>query len=150
VAYERLAVLLDAAFRTLCAVSHSMGSQPLTPATVGGHETIACAARELPGRFLDAADRMAAVGMDDGLEEQLGEFAIPRPSVELVDLLFDHHERIQSAKSPKGKRSWFEPLRGGWVVRAPYATAEQPVIGHSFVHPVRVSALRRFLRDTIA
>jgi hypothetical protein len=148
VAYERFALLVDAAFRTLCAVSHSLGSQPLVAANIRGHETIVLASRELPSRFSEAADRMAVIGTEAGLEEQLGEFAIPRSPVELVELLFEHHERVQSAKPPGGKRPWFEPVRDGWVVRDPYATPEQPQIGPAFVHPVRVAALRRFMRDT--
>lgn len=35
ISYERLAVMIDAAFSTLCVVSHSMGAQPLTPEVVG-------------------------------------------------------------------------------------------------------------------
>jgi hypothetical protein len=66
----------------------------------------------------------------------------------LVELLLAHHERVQALKPPNGKRTWFEPLRNGWVIRAPYGTAEQPELGPSFVHPVRIAAMRRFLKDT--
>jgi hypothetical protein len=125
-----------------------MGAQPLTPHHVETHEMIVRCARELPMRYRSAADQMAAIGSDGGLEERLGEFAIPRSPAELVELLLEHHEGVQAAKPPNGKRSWFEPLRRGWVVRTPYATAEQPQLGPSFVHPVRVAALRHFLQDT--
>ena len=117
VAYEDFAGLVDRAFRTLCAVSHTLGSQPLTPGTVADHDNIVRASSDLAGLFAVACDRMAAIGEEQGMEEQLGEFAIGRPPVELVELLFDHHERVQAGKPPGGKRSWFEPLRGGWVVR---------------------------------
>ncbi len=146
--YERFAALLDAAFRTLCSVSHSMGAQPLTAHHVETHKTIVRCARELPQRYRAAADKMAAIGADGSLEERLGEFAIPRSETELFDLLLDHHEWVQSLKPPDGKRSWFEPFRHGWVVRPPYGTPEQPQLGAWFVHPVRVAALRRFLEDT--
>ena len=148
VAYERFAALVDVAFRTLCAVSHSMGAQPLTAALVDQHEMIVRCARELPDRYRRAAELMAAIGVEGNLEERLGEFAIPRSANELVEVLLEHHERIQDGKPPQGKRPWFEPLRNGWVVRAPYGTAEQPQLGAGFVHPVRVAALRRFLEDT--
>jgi hypothetical protein len=148
VAYERFAALVDAAFRTVCSVSHSMGAQPLTPNHVEHHDVIVRCAKELPASFQRAADRMAAIGAEAGLEDRLGEFAIARSPRELVELIFEHHERVQAAKPPSGKRPWFEPLRHGRVVRPPYGTAEQPELGPRFVHPVRVAALRRFLDDT--
>ncbi len=148
VAYELFAALVDAAFRTLCAVSHSMGAQPLTPLHVQAHDTIVHCASELPGHYRRAAERTAAIGADGGLEERLGDFAIPRTPAGLVELLLEHHEHVQAGKAPNGKRPWFEPFRQGWVVRAPYGTVEQHPVGPSFVHPVRVAALRRFLEDT--
>lgn len=148
VAYERFAALVDAAFRTLCAVSHSMGAQPLSVEHVQGHEIIQHCAGELPEHYRRAADRMAAIGADTALEERLGEFRAARSAGDLVELLFEHHERVQAAKAPTGKRPWFEPLRSGRVIRTPYGTAQQPQVGQSFVHPIRVNPLRRFLADT--
>jgi hypothetical protein len=148
VAYERFAALVDAAFRTMCSVSHSMGAQPLTARHVETHEMIVRCARDLPDHYRAAAEQMAEIGADSGLEERLGVFAIPRTPTGLFELLLEHHERVQAGKPPNGKRPWFEPLRNGWVVRSLYGTAEQPELGEWFVHPVRVAALRRFLEDT--
>jgi hypothetical protein len=147
-AYERFAALVDAAFRTLCSVSHSMGTQPLTALHVAGNELIVRCATELPNRYRAAAERMAAISAESGIEQRLGEFAVRRSPAELFDLLLTHHEQVQAGKPPNGKRPWFEPFRNGWVVRAPYGTAEQPQLGPSFMHPVRIGALRRFLQDT--
>lgn len=116
VAYERFALVVDACFRTLCAISHSMGSQPLTPHNVAGHEIVVRGAKELPDLFSLAVERMAAIGAEGGLEERLGNFVIPRTPAELVELLIEHHARVQAAKLPQGKRPWFEPLRDGWVI----------------------------------
>jgi len=91
VAYELFAARVDAAFRTLCAVSHSMGAQPLTSGGAAGHEMIVRAARELPDHFRCASEKMAAIDAEGGLEERLGEFAIPRAPTDLVELLFAHH-----------------------------------------------------------
>ncbi|WP_149480520.1 hypothetical protein [Mycolicibacterium sp. P1-18] len=147
-AYEELSILINASFRTLCAASYSMGGQPLTPASVNHHETLSLSASELPVRYERAAATMNAIGADGGLEERLGEFAIPRPTDELVSLLLAHHEAVQSAKLPLGKRSWFEQFRGGWIVRNPYGKAEGPQLGEGFVHPVRASALRQYMDET--
>jgi hypothetical protein len=148
VAYERFAALADAAFRTLCSVSHSMGAQPLTPKCVRDHEMIVRCATELPDRYRAASERLVAVAADVGLEERLGEFAIGRSPAELVEVVLVHHERVQAAKPPNGKRPWFEPLHDGWVVRGPYGSPQQPELGPWFVHPVRVAPLRHFLEDT--
>lgn len=148
IAYEQFAARVDAVFRTLVAVSHSMGASPLTPAHVEQHETIVRCAQELPKHYRGAAERMAAIDAVAGVEGVLGEFAIPRAPADLVQLAFEHHERIQTQKPPSGKRPWFEPLRQGWVVRGPYSKADQPQLGQWFVHPVRVAAVRRFLEDT--
>lgn len=150
IAYERLAARIDGVFRTLIAVSHSMGAQPLTPAHVKEHELIVRCAGELPEYYKKAVERMDVIAAVGGVEEVLGEFAIPRSPVELVQLAFEHHERIQSQKPPGGKRPWFEPFRQGFVVRAPYSKPDRPELGPWFVHPVRVAALRRFLEDTRA
>lgn len=146
VAYEQFAALVDAGFRTLCSVSHSLGSQPLTPAHVERHDMIVRCAKELPSRFRRAAEQMAAIGAESGFEERLGEFATARPPGELIEAIFEHHERIQATKPPNGKRPWFEPLRHGRVVRDPYGKPEPGRPG--FVHPIRVAAMGRFLDDT--
>lgn len=148
IAYELFAMLVDAAFRTLCAVSHSMGTQPLTVDSVAQHPTVRHCAEQLPSHYLRAAERMAAIGAEGNLEERLGEFAIARSPDELVELLLQHHENVQAQKPPQGKRPWFEPFRNGWVVRGPYGQAEQPTVKRAFVHPVRIAALRRFIEDT--
>ena len=150
IAYERFASLVDAAFRTLCAVSYAMGTQPLTSEHVYKHEVIKRCAQELPHRFRLAAEHMHAIGVDEGMESRLGEFAIPRSSAEFVEVVMTHHETVQAAKPPNGKRPWFEPFKHGWVVRAPYGSPGQPELGPWFVHPVRVDPLRRFLEDTAA
>ena len=150
VSYERFAAFVTAAFRTLCTISYSMGTQPLIPKDVCKHEVIERCARELPDKFQVAAERMHAIGADNGIEDRFGEFAIPRSPTELVEVIMAHHEAVQAGKPPNGKRPWFEPLNEGWVVRAPYGSVgrDQPGIGPGFVHPVRVDPLRRFLQDT--
>lgn len=146
VSYEELAVLVNAAFRLLCSVSYSLGGRPLTAAHVAGDELLGRCAREIPERFKRAADAVAEVTHDVDLEQRLGEFAFPCSPTELVELVLVRHERVQAGK-PGGKRSWFEPLRGGWVVRPPYGGPERPGLD-VFVHPVRVHTLRGFIGHT--
>lgn len=148
VAYERLARLIDSAFRTLCAVSYSMGAQPLTPIRLRDHEVIVTCANELPAAYRSALECMASIGSDSGMEDRLGEFGIPGSPTKLVELLFKHHDLIQARKGSAGKRPWFEPVRDGWVVRAAYGERVPPELFEWFIHPVRVQALHNFLLET--
>lgn len=145
VSYEELAVLINAAFRLLCCVSYSLGGQPLTAAQVADDEMLDKCAREIPERFKRAVDLVAEVTHDVDLERRLGEFAFPHSPADLVELVLAHHEQVQYGKG--GKRSWFEPLRNGWVIRPPYGGPERPDLS-VFVHPVRVHTLRSFIRHT--
>lgn len=150
VAYERFAALVDAGFRTLCSISRSLGSQPLNADSAKGHETIERCAAELPDRYRHAADCTGTITSDIALllEERLGAFGIVRTPADLVNLLLTHHEHVQAKKPPNGKRPWFEPFRGGWIVRGAYGSVEAPELGPKFVHPVRVAPLRQFMEDT--
>ena len=144
------AALVDAAFRTLCAVSHSMGAQPLTPAHVAAtrddRALRAGAARPLPV----AVERMAAIGAERrarGTARRVRHPAIAGGAGRTRCSSTTSGSRQQ--KPPNGKRPWFEPLRHGWVVRGPYGTGRAAASSATwFVHPVRVAALRRFLEDT--
>lgn len=146
VSYEDLAILVNAAFRLLCSVSYSLGGQPLTASHVADDEMLGRCAREIPERFKRAADRVAEVTQDIYLEQRLGEFVYPRSPKDLAEFVLRHHEQVQAGK-PGGKRSWFEPLRDGWVVRPPYGSPERPDLNY-FVHPVRVHTLRSFIGAT--
>ena len=148
-AYEALAKLLDTAFRTLCTMSYSLGTTPLTPDLVAQHETLVLAAANLPAAYRLAEERLAVFGDADDLEARLGEFSILRTVPELVEVLMSHHEDIQARKGSDGKRPWFEPVRDGWVVRAAYGSGQTPVLGPGFVHPVRVETLDRFLEEVV-
>lgn len=147
-AYEELAAMIDAAFRTLCTISYAIGDQPMTVRLARDNPTIVRCAAELPGRYRTAVERIGRVAPTLELEERLGAFAIHRGPGELVELLLDHHERTQQQKPPNGKLPWFEPYRDGWLVRPSYGTAEPPQIDGQFIHPVRVDTLRRFMEQT--
>jgi hypothetical protein len=148
VAYEHFAALADAVFRTLCSISYAQGTKPMTPSVAATHRTIVQGCKELPSLFSRAVERMVAVDAAGAVEQDLGELGIRRSPAELVEVVMAHHELVQGRKPPNGKRSWFEPLRDGWVVRLSYGTPDEPDLDGQFIHPVRVAAVRRFLADT--
>jgi hypothetical protein len=147
-AYEGFAALADAVFRTLCSISYAHGTKPMTPSLAASHPAIVQGSMELPPLFSRAVERMVAIDVSGAVEEDLGELGITRRPAELVEVVMAHHEQVQARKPPNGKRSWFEPLRDGWVVRPSYGTPDEPALDGGFIHPVRVAAVRRFLADT--
>jgi len=148
IAYEELALRLTALFHALRFQSYAFGVKPITAASAAEHPVVVQCAAELPSSFTLAADRMAMIGADGGLEQRLGDFALPRSGPELVDVTMAHHEKIQASKVPNGKRPWFEEYEGGWVIRPGFGTDQPPTIGEEFVHPIRVAALVGFIEDT--
>lgn len=69
-----------------------------------------------------------------------------KPS-EFFERLVEHHEQTQKAKSPRGKRPWFEPAGQCFVIRLPYQRFEPPELTEQFVHPFRFDAMLRFLEE---
>ena len=149
VAYERFAALVDVAFRTLCAVSHSMGAQPLTPA-------FGRAARDDRALRPGATGPLPPGGRADGRHRRRGQSrgtarrvrhpAVGEPSWWNCCSSTTSGSRPASHRRASGRGS-SRSATGGWSA-VPYGTAEQPQLGARFVHPVRVAALRRFLEDT--
>lgn len=146
-AYEEFTSHLDVAFRALLRRSTQLNSSPLTPASAGELTAVADAARELPSLYVASFDRLAPLGLNLDLERRLGMFAEPMNASELAEALLAHHDNVQAAKTPRGKRPWFEPYGSGFVVRGPYRIDAAPE-RRPFVHPMRVWSLHQFLRDT--
>lgn len=146
-AYEELTSHLAVAFNALCWRSTHLGLSPLTPSVAAELDALSEAARLLPDLYSAAADALAAFDLQVDLEVRLGVFADRCSAPELADRLLTHHRANQAAKAPRGKRPWFEPTGDGYVVRSPYAIYDRPE-RRPFVHPMRVSSLHQFLRDT--
>nr|WP_143546974.1 hypothetical protein [Rhodococcus sp. 06-418-1B] len=149
VAYENFARTLDVCFRTLCHVSYSLNTTPITPASIHEHPTFVESAARLPGLHRRVTDTLGSV-LSSTIEfgTRFSEFADSTTPADLAELVMNHHSSIQASKPPLGKRSWFEPYKNGWLVRAGYEVSVQPALDGPFIHPTRVQALRRFLWDT--
>lgn len=71
------------------------------------------------------------------------------PVADLPTRLLEHHDRIQKAKPPGGKRSWFDRIETGRVfLRHPYRLGAgwEPQPG-AYVHPYRTRSIHSFRRD---
>lgn len=146
-AFEQFSSRLDLGFRNLCMISAG-NAKPIMPKDVSRDPfTIQCAA-ELPDLFRRAAEVLEGTELSAGFLNSFSTFDSPVSSSQLVELLLEHHRGIQENKPPGGKRSWFEAVGGGWMVRPGYDSQRQDVPLDSFVHPIRIAALARFLIDT--
>jgi hypothetical protein len=149
-AYERVSWLLDSAFRQLRLASTKLGTAPMLPSSLSNDPVLTAVVAELPSAVGAACDRLDE--LDTGLLamflERLGGFEQHMAVPDFVDALLAHHQLNQARKPPKGKRSWFEQLGAGWVVRPLYGLADAPdpdALGH--VHPYRLASLQAFMRD---
>lgn len=148
--YERVSWLLDSAFRQLRLISTKLGTTPMLPSSLVNDPVLKTVVAELPSAVGAACERLDE--LDTGLLamflERLGGFEQHMAVPDLVDALLAHHQLNQARKPPKGKRSWFEQLGAGWVVRPLYGLAEATdpdARGH--VHPYRLASLQAFMRD---
>lgn len=149
-AYERVSWLLDSAFRQLRLISTKLGTAPMLPASLVEDPVLGRVVAELPPAVGAACDRLDQ--LDTGLLamflERLGNFEQHMAVPDFVDALLAHHQLNQARKPPKGKRSWFEQLGAGWVVRPLYGLADAiDPDAHGHVHPYRLASLQAFMRD---
>jgi hypothetical protein len=145
-AFERLSELLQAAFDALRWMSTSQGTAAVSPSTASGNRVVVEAAGTVPVAFAEAMDKLAPLDLAGDLATELGAFVgIARP-VDLVEVLLDHHDRVQRDKPP-GKRPWLEWDARGFLVRPAYRVEEEPEISGRYLHLFRVGAIRQFIRD---
>lgn len=148
--YEVFARILDVAFRTLRHAASSYGPAGITPETIAHHPNIAEGARLLPEAYGNALTGLQSINTEaPGFAKRFGAFSEPLSGAAFARAVHDHHVSIQSSKPPHGKRPWFETYKGGWLVRPGFEHPLLPEFDGPFVHPIRIHALRRFLKDTV-
>lgn len=151
--YETFARTLQDAFDSLRVKAGTEAERGLVIDALGTTKEFAKLTRSL-GDDYQRADQALS-----GLEGSLGSAAIlfrerfetlgAAPTMDLPGLLIDHHERIQAAKPPDGKRSWFDRIETGRVfLRHPYRLdAEWEPQPGAYVHPYRTRSVHSFWRD---
>ena len=148
IAYENFARYLDTCFRTVCHVSYSLGTTPLKADALKHDPTFVRAAGNLPALHKRAFETLSATTGTVEFDARFTGFADEHTPADLAQLVLNHHGAIQASKPPLGKRPWFEPYKNGWLVRPGYEERTRPSLDGPFIHPIRINALRRFLRDT--
>jgi hypothetical protein len=85
---------------------------------------------------------------EKGLTQAIDRFDAVRTTPDLFDAVLNHHEEVQRAKPPNGKRPWFERGSGGKVMlRSGYTLAERPGEDAGYVHEYRIPTFSGFLTD---
>jgi hypothetical protein len=148
-AFEHLSrVLFDAWAQSLWHLTQVR--RPVAPAELAAGDAVRDAARE-SGALL--ADASAAVGAVDPalrmrLESAFSWVGETKDPAVFVANLLRHHQRIQKAKPPAGKRAWFDEMTNGRVaVRPGYARDEFERQPGWFVNQYRVRPLHAFAED---
>ncbi len=152
-AYETFARTLQDAFDSLRAEAGARYEVGLDPAEHGVGPTFGAQTRSLAVDYHRAEETLSGLHGALGsvfttFHERFEPFATAS-TASLPELLLLHHERIQDAKPPEGKRSWFDRLGNGRVfLRHPYRLDDDwaPRPGE-YLHPYRSNAIASFLRD---
>lgn len=144
-AYEGLCRIVEDAFRFILHLSTRRGGP--VAATDFQWEPLA---RRLAEQIGPAVDRVKAAfarsTYEADVRELVGRYGGVRSAGSLFETVLRHHEEVQSAKPPEGKRPWFERMPG-ILARPAYRSAEPPAGGDSYVHDYRSYTASTFLRD---
>ena len=106
------------------------------------------AAEMIPKLFSEVDTRISLFGQSPRFLEQFGELAEKTTIEGWVNILLEHHIKIQGNKPPNGKNPWFERYDDGSVaVRPGYRRDEGGLHNEDYVHPYRTFRLWSFLID---
>lgn len=147
-AYERVANLLQTAFDLILRHSYVQGMKPVKRHSLENHPDMIAIVEELPGAVRRAQEALELMGeLAVAFENHLSSFGEVTSGAQLFDQLLAHHDKVQKAKPPNGKRPWLDEAGEGFMVRSLYGPREEVVLTPRFLHPFRLVALENFLED---
>ena len=128
----------------------TQSTRALTPKELGAGKAVQACARDAKALFADAARELGVV---DPAQRMRAERALtwvgesPDPAQFAANLL-QHHIRIQKAKPPAGKRSWYDLMNdGSTAIRPAYRRDEFQQLPDSYVHQYRTTPLWSFAKE---
>lgn len=122
--------------------------KPVKRHSLEGHPDMIAIVEELPGAVHRAHDALELLGdLAVAFENHLGGFGEVTSGAQLFDQLLVHHDKVQRAKPPSGKRPWLDEAGDDFIVRSLYGPREEVALEPRFLHPFRLTALRNFLED---
>jgi hypothetical protein len=151
--YESFARTLLDGFDFMRAAAGEQAEHGLSLSALGTLEAFRNLTRSLGGDYRKAEAALAGLhgtlGSTVSLFRERFEVFTMSEASELPRLLVEHHERIQAAKPPEGKRSWFDRIEPTRIfLRHPYRLEQDwtPQPG-MYVHPYRSRAIQSFHGD---
>lgn len=150
VAYEAVARRLESVLDEWQFRSTQWRSKPVTAGDVATREVVQAAAASLPDAIAAGRESIATVDplLAADFDRLTSAFEGRTAQAALAEAVMHHHEQIQSAKPPNGKRPWFEPVDSGFVVRNLYRREDEPSGSFDrFNRQYRLAAFRNMLQE---
>lgn len=151
--YEKFARHLQDAFDILRAEASRSSGHGFPITSVGRDSEFKLAVKRLHAHF-EATHRalgevnVPAVSLQNLFGERFAAFGEPLDAGACGLALCVHHETVQRAKSPDGKRPWFDRAGGERIfIRPAYRAARRDRAPDRYIHPYRGWPIRRFHRD---
>lgn len=146
-AYEDFARLLQDAFDD-CIFCMSQTRARTRPKDLSSLPGVKRAAERVPRLFGQLMEALTAFGETIRFQDSFRDLA-ERVSVgEWLQLLLEHHRKVQLLKPPNGKAPWFERYDdGSCIIRPMYASHVRGNGGQEYVHGYRTSPLWSFAQD---
>ena len=145
--YEIFCRLLQDAFDD-CRVAMTDKRGRISPGELSGLQGCVSAIQKIPSIFNEVADHLESHGQLDRFLDGFNTFSDTCDAAEWVNLLLDHHIKVQRSKPPNGKNPWFERFDDGSVVIRPaYRRSEGGRHDDSYVHMYRTNSLWTFAQD---
>jgi len=146
-AYERFARLLQDAFDDCLFIMSSQKSRS-PAAALAESKLVRKAAAEIPEAFGNAADLLSSVEESPRFLQAFQFVAEKQPTKDWVQLLLEHHRKVQLAKPPNGKLPWVERFDdGSYIIRPGYLRDRGGLGDDSYVHMYRLGTLWSFSSD---
>lgn len=145
--YETFSRLLQDAFDD--ALYHlSQSRHPVALTEIASLERIIRAAREVPALYQELSDRLQPFNESIRFVQAFKVFADKHTVDDWVQVLFEHHRRIQNNKPPNGRAPWLDWFDHGKVlVRPAYRDKKARPDNDSYLHAYRTTPLHSFVLD---
>lgn len=151
IAYEEFCTLLEAGFDWLRWLSSCAGARAISQGEFCAQPEVGRIAASLPGHLQAAKQALdsAPFQVQNEFTELADSFDAVTNAQGFHEALLNHHERVQAAKLPEGKRPWFERADDGAAfVRVLYRLDERPTRRDDWwPRPYRLKAAWSFCRD---
>jgi len=145
--YEKLSRLLQDAFED-CLYAMTIKRGKISPSELSKEPGCQVAARKVPAIFEEVVDRLSLFDLSVRFINGFDALAEETNAKEWVNILLEHHVKVQRQKPPNGKNPWFERFDDGDVVVRPrYRTEQRGKHDYSYVNAYRTNSLLSFLTD---